>query len=129
MDHSQGIISKAKSLMSSLLQSSEPDAGAPRSLQGASAQVDPNWPTAYGTVKFRDGKTRVPETFLATSHEWTRLTDYGGENAAAWAEIFKSLSPSPVLRIGGATQDKLVDPPKDETWIALAQLQKLTNAR
>ena len=94
-----------------------------------SAQVDPNWPTAVGVVKFRDGQRRVPEGFLATSHEWTRLTDYGGENAAAWAEIFKVLGPSPVLRIGGATQDKLIDVPKDETWVALKQLQKLTNAR
>jgi hypothetical protein len=34
-----------------------------------------------------------------------------------------------VLRLGGATQDKLVDPPKDETWVALARLQKLTGAR
>lgn len=105
----------------------------PRFLQsstgGSSSMFDPNWPTIYATVKYRDAGRRIPEGFLSTSHEWTRLADYGGANAAAWAEIFKVLSPSPVLRLGGATQDKLVDPPKDETWIALAKLQKLINAR
>jgi hypothetical protein len=138
------LVSRVQTLFSTLIDSStttstststslsnNPDADLPnrRSLQAVSAQVDPNWPTAVGVVKFRDGQRRVPEHFLATSHEWTRIVDYGGESAAAWAEIFKSLGPSPVLRIGGATQDKLVDPPKDETWVALAQVQKLTNAR
>lgn len=131
------LASRVQALFSSLKGSgtstvwSNPDADLPnrRSLQAVSAQVDPSWPTAVGVVKFRDGQRRVPEHFLATSHEWTRIVDYGGESAAAWAEIFKSLGPSPVLRIGGATQDKLVDPPKDETWAALAQVQKLTNAR
>lgn len=133
------LVSRVQTLFSSLLDSSNststsssnPDADLPnrRSLQAVSAQVDPNWPTAVGVVKFKDGQRRVPNHFLATSHEWTRLVDYGGESAAAWAEIFKTLGPSPVLRIGGATQDKLIDPPKDETWVALAQVQKLTNAR
>lgn len=31
----------------------------------------------------------MPDAFLATSHEWTRLQDYGGDSAPAWAEIFK----------------------------------------
>jgi hypothetical protein len=130
----QDTLARAKSLIGSVLTSALPadsdaDMAGPRSLQAISAQVDPNWPTAVGVIKFRDGQRRVPEHFLATSHEWTRLTDYGGDSAAAWAEIFKVLGPSPVLRIGGATQDKLIDPPKDETWVALAQLRKLTGAR
>lgn len=116
-------------LTSALPVDSDADVAGPRSLQAISAQVDPNWPTAVGVVKFNDGQRRVPDHFLATSHEWTRLTDYAGDSTAAWAEIFKVLGPSPVMRIGGATQDKLIDPPKDETWVALAQLQKSTGAR
>lgn len=125
----QALFSSLKDSATSTLSNSDADPPNRRSLQAVSAQVDPSWPTAVGVVKFRDGQRRVPEHFLATSHEWTRIVDYGGESAAAWAEIFKSLGPSPVLRIGGATQDKLVDPPKDETWAALAQVQKLANAR
>jgi hypothetical protein len=133
----QGVVGRVQSAFTSLLTSAaaasavEPDAdlAARRSLQAVSAQVDPNWPTAVGVIKFRETQRRVPETFLATSHEWTRLTDYGGQSADAWAEIFRTLSPSPVLRIGGATQDKLIHVPKDETWVALQQLQKKTNTR
>jgi hypothetical protein len=132
----QGVVARVQSAITSLLTSSaassveaDADVAVHRSLQAVSAGVDPSWPTAVGVIKFRETQRRVPETFLATSHEWTRLTDYGGESADAWAEIFKTLSPSPVLRIGGATQDKLIDVPKDEAWVALQQLQKKTNAR
>lgn len=51
---------------------------------------------------------RVPETFLSTSHEYNRIHDYGDErNVASWAEVFKMLSPSPIIRVGGASQDKM----------------------
>jgi hypothetical protein len=40
-----------------------------------SAQVDASKPTTYGFIRATNGGRRVPETFLATSHEWTRLTD------------------------------------------------------
>jgi hypothetical protein len=51
---------------------------------------------------------RVPETFLSTSHEYNRIHDYGDERIVhAWAEVFKMLSPSPIIRVGGASQDKM----------------------
>jgi hypothetical protein len=51
---------------------------------------------------------RVPNTFLSTSHEYNRIADYGDERIVhAWAEVFKMLSPSPIIRVGGASQDKM----------------------
>jgi hypothetical protein len=51
---------------------------------------------------------RVPDTFLSTSHEYNRISDYGDDRTvAAWAEVFKMLSPSPIIRVGGASQDKM----------------------
>lgn len=125
------VISQAKSVINSVINlgAEVTNAPRPRSLQAVSAGVNSGWPTAYGVVKFGDLGKRVPETFLGTSHEWTRLTDYGRENAEAWAEIFKTMSASPVLRIGGASQDRMVNVPSDATWIALAKLQKLSGAR
>jgi hypothetical protein len=100
----QPLLRRAAALAASLLTGSDVATQRQRVLQasqGVSAQVDASWPTAYGYVKAKDGGRRIPETFLATSHEWTRLTDYGGDSAGVWAEIFKVLGPSPVLRIGG----------------------------
>jgi hypothetical protein len=35
------------------------------------------WPTAVAAIWPSNRGTPVPETFLATSHEWKRMTDYG----------------------------------------------------
>jgi hypothetical protein len=57
----------------------------------------------------------VPETFLATSHEWDRITDYA-DNLEAFASVFREFGPSPILRMGGASQDFLTEPPRKEIW-------------
>eukprot|EP00878_Enallax_costatus_P013634 GHUV01014256.1.p1 GENE.GHUV01014256.1~~GHUV01014256.1.p1 ORF type:complete len:561 (+),score=79.37 GHUV01014256.1:338-2020(+) len=133
---SQGWLSKIYSQVSSILALSsavEPgdaySAVPHRSLQAVTAGFNSAWPTAYGIVKFTDSGCRVPETFVATSHEWTRLTDYAGDNVNVWAEFFKMLSPSPVLRLGGASQDRMTTVPSVATWQAMAQLKKAANAR
>lgn len=87
------------------------------------------WPTAVATVWPGNLGVKVPDTFLATSHEWKRMGDYGGVNIAAWAEIFKLLGPSPVLRIGGASQDAMTEVPGEDTWAAMQKLQKTINCR
>lgn len=46
------------------------------------------WPTAVASVWPGNAGVRVPDTFLATSHEWKRIKDYGGTNTEAWARIF-----------------------------------------
>jgi hypothetical protein len=60
-------------------------------------------------------ETRIPPTFLATSHEWDRLPDYVA-NMPAFKSIFKEFGPSPILRIGGASQDFLTEPPPKQIW-------------
>jgi hypothetical protein len=57
------------------------------------------------------------------------MTDYAGVNLAAWTEIFKLLGPSPVLRIGGASQDAMTEVPGPEVWAALVRLQRAINCR
>lgn len=89
----------------------------------------PGWPTVQGAVWVGSTSTRVPETFVATSHEWTRIFDYGGPNTAAWQEIFRLLSPSPVIRVGGASQDSMTSEPGPEVWEALKKLRSGVNAR
>ncbi|KAI8474854.1 MAG: hypothetical protein J3K34DRAFT_406796 [Monoraphidium minutum] len=71
---------------------------------------------------------RVPPTFLATSHEWDRISDYA-HNLEAFTEIFKVFGPSPILRMGGASQDKMKAAPKKETWLAMAAMHRSFNAR
>jgi hypothetical protein len=57
------------------------------------------------------------------------MPDYTGANLAAWKEIFKLLGPSPVMRIGGASQDAMTDVPGPEVWAALVKLQRAINSR
>jgi hypothetical protein len=77
----------------------------------------PTWGTFTATLHADARIIRVPATFLATSHEWDRITDYA-DNIRAFAEIFKEFGPSPILRMGGASQDFLTEPPKKEIWCA-----------
>jgi hypothetical protein len=88
-----------------------------------------SWPTAQATVSPSSRGRQIPKAFLATSHEWLRMTDYGGENVQAFANIFKMLGPQPVLRIGGSSQDLMADLPGPEVWAALKRLHQATNCK
>lgn len=57
------------------------------------------------------------------------MTDYGGENVQAFANIFKMLAAKPVLRIGGSSQDLMTELPGPEVWAALVRLHQATNCR
>jgi hypothetical protein len=65
------------------------------------------WPTAIYSVDAGQSGRQVSDTFLATSHEYTRIYDYGEEYIHAWANVFGKLSSSPIIRVGGASQDKM----------------------
>jgi hypothetical protein len=72
----------------------------------------------------------VPETFLATSHEYTRIFDYGNtKSVAAWGNVFGMLSLSPIIRVGWASQDEMLTAPGEDVWLALKPLQSQTNCR
>jgi hypothetical protein len=71
---------------------------------------------------------RVPDTFLATSHEWDRITDYA-DALDAFKNVFAEFGPSPILRMGGASQDFLTEPPPAAIWQALAKMHREFNAR
>lgn len=94
-----------------------------------SAAPNASWPTAVASVWPDKKGLRVPETFLATSHEWKRIEEYGGVNVQAWADIFGILSDSPVLRVGGASQDAMTEAPGPDVWNALVRFQKASNCR
>jgi hypothetical protein len=91
--------------------------GAPAKV--APRQVVPHWDNLTLSIYTDSPVARVPETFLATSHEWDRLTDYA-DNLEAFTEIFKQFGPSPILRMGGASQDAMTEVPKPEIWWAAA---------
>lgn len=86
------------------------------------------WGNFSATIDPTAQMGRVPDAFLGTSHEWTRITDWG-RNVRAFANIFKTMGPSPILRIGGASQDAMLTPPSKETWDALVAIQKAANVR
>lgn len=91
---------------------------------------NPSWQTAQATVSTSKNWGRVPETFLATSHAWVRIHDYADDRMAhAWANIFNTISPSPIIRVGGADQDRMAQAPSQSTWDALKKIRAYTNAR
>lgn len=49
--------------------------------------------------------------------------------AHSWAAVFNTLSPNPVIRVGGADQDRMSQLPAQITWDALKKLRRYTNAR
>ena len=49
----------------------------------------------------------IPQGFLGTSNEWTRIEDY--DDSEAWATLFKRLGPGNIMRVGGASQDGFED--------------------
>jgi hypothetical protein len=71
---------------------------------------------------------RIPDAFLGTSHEWTRIPDWS-LNLPAFTAIFKQMGPSPILRIGGASQDAMMKVPGKDTWDTLLSLHKAANIR
>jgi hypothetical protein len=81
----------------------------------APAQPVAGWATVASVVESKAKLTRVPQTFLATSHEWDRMMDYAN-NVAAFKNIFREFGPSPIIRVGGATQDRMVGQPATEIW-------------
>lgn len=132
----------------------KPDAGQPTRNNtvilpnGTEVEIDPNyippeqmrvpfipgapnssWPTAYAAVWPSNKGRGIPQAFLATSHEWKRVTDYGGENVQAFANIFNMLAAKPLLRIGGSSQDFMTDLPGPEVWAALKRLHQATNCK
>ncbi|WIA13252.1 hypothetical protein OEZ85_006841 [Tetradesmus obliquus] len=104
-------------------------ADGPKSSTLMPAGPNTTWPTAIASVWPANTGVRIPEQFLATSHEWKRITDYTGPTFEAWAGIFKKLGPSPIIRIGGASQDAMTEVPGPETWVSLEKLQRATNCR
>lgn len=67
-------------------------------------------------------------TFLGTSHEWRRLTDWAA-NLPAFAAIFRRYGRQPIIRLGGASQDAMTEVPSVETWRSIASLARATNAK
>jgi hypothetical protein len=57
------------------------------------------------------------------------MTDYGGENVQAFANVFNMIAAKPLLRIGGSSQDLMQELPGPEVWAALKRLHKATNCR
>jgi hypothetical protein len=50
----------------------------------------------------------VPQDFLGISLEWPGIEYYAGNgNAAAWSNVLGVLGPGAIIRVGGASQDKL----------------------
>jgi len=87
--------------------------------------------TVYGASDPSALTRAVPQNFLGTSHEWTRIDEYGRnpESISAFSNIFSALGPSPILRIGGASQDLLVEIPADDVWTSLRDIAKAANLR
>jgi hypothetical protein len=114
------------------LQAADDERPVPR-LLATSASLDKPiaaWPTTSATVTTSQMGLPVSDTFLATSHEYTRIADYGDPRMAhAWGAIFKMMAPSPIIRIGGASQDAMTKVPGPEVWKALKLIQKNTNCR
>jgi hypothetical protein len=77
-----------------------------RAVAKRNAPVD-KWPTAIYSVDAGQTGRKLSDTFLATSHEYSRIFDYGEEYIHAWANVFSKLSSSPIIRVGGASQDKM----------------------
>lgn len=87
-----------------------------------------NWATYTAVVDDTAQGTVIPDAFLGTSHEWNRIPDWAA-NLPAFANIFSQMGPSPILRIGGATQDALDKVPGKDVWDTLAALHKATGCR
>jgi hypothetical protein len=81
------------------------------------------------TIDTRIKGREIPHGFLATSHEWDRIQDYGEGDTEAWARIWKQLGPNNILRVGGASQDFMRAVPPARQWEGLVKLHKTAGTR
>jgi hypothetical protein len=87
--------------------------------------------TRLQTHHTRGSHTHTQTAPPGTSHEWNGVADLASDpnSAASFANIFSSLGRSPLLRIGGHSQETLKANPSAKTWQALAALRDRTGAR
>lgn len=71
----------------------------------------------------------LPPDFLGISLEWGGIQYYGGKQIDAWARVLRPLGRGAIIRLGGASQDKLTDVPGRASWDAMAQLHKHAGTR
>ena len=64
----------------------------------------------------------VPQSFIGISREYTNESVYWDRNLDAWGAILDVLGPSPIVRIGGASQEALTAPPTPEYLRSLVAL-------
>lgn len=64
----------------------------------------------------------VPASFIGISREYTNESIYWDRNLPAWGAILDVLGPSPVVRLGGASQEALTAPPTAEYMRSLVAL-------
>jgi hypothetical protein len=93
------IRSSARLAGSAVIKQLKPKAAA--ALLSGSIEVDVNVQQLAGTV---------PQDFLGISLEWPGIEYYAGKgNAAAWSNVLGVLGPGAIIRVGGASQDKLTE--------------------
>ena len=59
----------------------------------------------------------LPVDFLGTSLEWGGVTSSYGQNPEVWAEMFSIFGKRLIIRVGGASQEKI----KEVGWNAAAE--------
>jgi hypothetical protein len=64
----------------------------------------------------------VPGSFIGISREYTNESVYWDRNLEAWGAILNVLGPSPIIRIGGASQEALTAPPTADYLRSLVTL-------
>jgi hypothetical protein len=64
----------------------------------------------------------VPGSFIGISREYTNESVYWDRNLEAWGAILNVLGPSPIIRIGGASQEALTSPPTGDYLRSLVTL-------
>ena len=108
----------------------DPDAVKAKRGAAAPAAPVPGWGQLTVVVDPTVKGTSLPPTgtFLGTSHEWRRLTDWSA-NLPAFASIFRQYGRQPVIRLGGASQDAMPDAPNEDTWRSIAALARAVDAK
>ena len=64
----------------------------------------------------------VPASFIGISREYTNESVYWDRNMEAFGAILDVLGPSPIVRLGGASQEALTAPPTPEYMRSLVTL-------
>ncbi|KAI8466976.1 MAG: hypothetical protein J3K34DRAFT_524129 [Monoraphidium minutum] len=92
--------------------------------QPPTASFDPNAP-ALNLSLWVDYDTigrYIPASFIGISREYTNESVFWDRNLDAWGAILDVLGPSPVVRLGGASQEALTAPPTAEYLRSLVTL-------